>query len=486
MNIQLNNNINASGIITLNGVPTVVKIDSNGSGTKSKLTITISSGGVTLGTTYLITINDVTISSTFNELDAIGNVWWVATNTNTSYQYAMAYYIQQALLNTSLANNYNIYFNDNIVTIEAKEIGSEYDFTIFNSTLSAISFNVETEGSSSDLLSNSRIILKLYAQQDSTNNISASAITLPHVVTLDKYYYKDGISFDIAPILGNITENNQMTEYNISLHYLKDGQLTTIGTLNHNYCVNGYSVNQGLYYIPSFESTYLAQNVSRGSIKDTYNNSILYYIDGEPITLSFFNSDLSSKTFTINYYDSAMGLIDTNNIIFTPTKTLDTLQFNPNEGAYYVDVVTNQGSIRYTNIKPINYINNDDLQVIYWINEYGGTSFFPFSYSRTEERETEIEEYRKQTFDIYDSNIKELNKVYSRTLEYEVELKTHYIPKDGTWMLYSLLHSYSAWTYVNGVKYAIIITNVAVDESNVNDIYQGTVTYKYSLNDNFY
>lgn len=486
MNIKLNNNINASQLITFTNVPTIVKIDSNGSGTKSKLTITIQSGGVTLGTTYLITINDVTISSTFNEQDAIGNVWWVATNANTNYQYAMAYYIQQALLNTSLANNYNIYFNDNIVTVEAKEIGSEYDFTVFNSTLSAITFNVETEGSSSDLLSNSRIIMKLYAQQDSTNNINASAITLPHVVTLDKYYYKDGISFDIAPILANITENNQMTEYNVSLHYIKDGQLTTIGTLNHNYCVNGYSVNQGLYYIPPFESTYLAQNVSRGSIKDTYNNSILYYIDGEPITLSFFNSDLSSKTFTINYYDSAMGLIDTNDIIFTPTKTLDTLQFNPNEGAYYVDVVTNQGKIRYTNIKPINYINNDDLQVIYFNNSYGGVSFIPLSFDRQEEREVEYETYTKQSFDIYDSGVKELDKVYSKHLEYTVELKSHFIRKDGTYIFNDLLHSYNAWTYINGIKYLIIITNVQISETNVNDIYQATVTYKYSLSDVFY
>ena len=82
--------------------------------------------------------------------------------------------------------------------------------------------------------------------------------------------------------------------------------------------------------------------------------------------------------------------------------------------------------------------------------------------------------------------IKELDKVYNRELEYEVELKTHYISKDGTWMLYSLLHSYNAWTYVNGIKYAIIITNVEVNETNVNDIYQGTVRYKYSLNDTFY
>ena len=100
MNILLNNNINPSKLITMNNVPTIVKLDSFGSGDKAKLIITISSGGVSLNTTYQITINDITITSTFNESDAIGSVWWVSTNTNKSYQKAMEYYMQQALLKT--------------------------------------------------------------------------------------------------------------------------------------------------------------------------------------------------------------------------------------------------------------------------------------------------------------------------------------------------------------------------------------------------
>lgn len=488
MNILLNNNINPSKLITMNNVPTIVKLDSFGSGDKAKLTITISSGGVSLNTTYQITINDITITSTFNETDAIGSVWWVSTNTNTSYQKAMAYYMQQALLNTSLSNNYNISISDNVVTLEAKEIGSQYNFNNYNTNASFISFN-SSNGSSSDLLTNSKVILNLYAESrpSKQNTINGSSSALPHIVTLEKYYYKDGISFDISPILSQVTEDGNVTEYNVSAAYIKNGQYTSLGSLNHNYCVNGYSVNQGLYYIPQFNGMYLAQNVFRGTSKPTYNNSILYYIDDEPITMSFFNTDLSNKTLTIKYYNSAMNLISTNDINYTPSKTLDEFSFIPNQGAYYIDVINPyQGAIRYTNVKPIDYINKGDYQMIYWRNSYGGTSFVPLTFNRTEERETEIEEYRKQSFDMYESDMKELNKVYSRTLEYEVELKSHYIQKDGTWIFYDLLHSYSAWTYVNGVKYAIIINEVQVNETNVNDIYQVSVKYKYSLNDNFY
>ena len=202
--------------------------------------------------------------------------------------------------------------------------------------------------------------------------------------------------------------------------------------------------------------------------------------------MSFFNTDLSNKTLTIKYYNSAMNLISTNDINYVPSKTLDEFSFVPNQGAYYIDVINPfQGAIRYTNVKPIRYGNEQDYQMIYWRNSYGGVSFVPLTFDRQEERETEVEFYKKQSFDIYSTDIKELNKVYSRTLEYSVELKSHYIPKDGTWIFYDLLHSYNAWTYVNGVKYAIVITEVEVNETSNNDIYQATIKYEYSLPDTF-
>ena len=495
MNLKLNNNTNAQLLVTFNGVPTILKVDESGGGTKAKLIITVTTGG-NIGEKTYIRINGNTITSTMIVGNDVSSVFLVPLSLGSTYTKASAYSIANAFNNTALANDYNIYVDNQVygslqskVVVEAKEMGKQYNFTELETTATFITLSEEESGSSSDLLNGSKVVLDVYAESRPAEQtqIGANSKILPHIVTLQKNYYKDGISFDLSPVLATVTNDGDVTQYNVVASYVNNGQMQVIGELNHNYCVNGYSVNQGLYYIPRFSGMYLAQNVLRGTDKPTYNNTILYYLDGEPITLSFFNYELTSKNLTINYYDSSLNQISTKSVVFTPSKTLDTFSFIPTEGAYYVDVVTpNQGAIRYTNVKPLKYGNEQDYQMIYWRNEYGGTSFFPLTFSRTEERETEIEEYQKQSFDIYNTNLKELNKVYSRELEYTVELKTHYIPKDGTWMLYSLLHSYSAWTYVNDVKYAIIITDVQVNESNVNDIYQGTVKYKYSLPDTFY
>lgn len=47
MNIILNGLTNPQQIISFNNVPTILKIDSSGSGTKAKLELTVSTGGNT-------------------------------------------------------------------------------------------------------------------------------------------------------------------------------------------------------------------------------------------------------------------------------------------------------------------------------------------------------------------------------------------------------------------------------------------------------
>lgn len=267
---------------------------------------------------------------------------------------------------------------------------------------------------------------------------------------------------------------------------LRIGQATVIGELSHNYAANGYSVNQGRFYIPKFSGLYLAQNVSRGTDKSTYNNTTLYYIDGEAITLSFYCYDFSTRSITIKYLDSALNQISSQSVSLTPNKSLYTYSFVPTEGAYYVDIVTpNQGTIRYTNVKPLRYGNMNEYQTLYWYNSYGGVSFFPFTAKRTEERETEKTLYKKQNFNLYTDNIKGMNKVYSMDNQYSVTLTTHYMDKDGIYSLYDLVNSYEVWTEVNGVKYMVIVTDLNVTESNISGIWQATVTYEYSSPDRY-
>lgn len=426
----------------------------------------------------------------------VSSVYLVPLSLGSTYTKSSSLSIVRAFQNTGLINNYNVYADNQVydstyskVIIEAKEIGSQYNFTQADTNASYISMSITTEGSSSDLLNNSKVTLDVYAEPDITNQteIGANSKILPHLVSIEKNYYKDGISFDLSPILATATNDGDVTQYNVTASYTKNGQTNVIGELTHNYAANGYSVNQGLFYIPKFSGCYFAQNVSRGTEKATYNNSILYYVDGEKITMSFYCYDLTQKSMTIKYLDSALNTISTSNVTFTPDKSLYTYSFTPTEGYYYIDVVTpSQGTVRYTNVKPLKYGNTEDYQVIYFYNSYGGVSFVPLTFNKEEEREAEIERYRKQNFNLYTENRKVLNRVYSKELEYNVTMTSHYMPKDGIWIFYDLLHSHSAWTTVNGQEYEIIITDVQVQESNVNDIYQVTVKYEYSVPDTFY
>ena len=494
MNILLNGNTNPQQYITFNGVPTILKIDSFGDGDKAKLEITVTTGGNTSEPCY-IRINGYTITSTNVLGNDVSSVYLVPLSLGRTYTKASAYSIAKAFQNTGLINSYNIHCDNQVygstsskVIIEAKEFGSQYNFTEIDTNATYISFSSPTNGSSSDLLTGAKVVLDVYAEPDITKQtqIGANSKVLPHLVTVEKNYYKDGINFDLSPILATVTENGNVTQYNVTASYVKNGQATVIGELSHNYATNGYSVNQGRFYIPKFSGLYLAQNVSRGTDKSTYNNTTLYYIDGEPINLSFYCYDLSTKSLTINYLDSALNQISTQSVSITPNKSLYHYSFTPTEGAYYVDVVTpNQGTVRYTNVKPLKYGNMNDYQVLYWYNSYAGVSFFPFTAKREEERETEKTLYKKQNFSLYTDNIKSMNKVYSMDNQYSVTLTTHYMDKDGIYSLYDLMNSSEVWTEINGVKYEVIVKNVQVTESNVSGVWQGTVTYEYSSPDKY-
>lgn len=478
MNIILNGLSNPNSIITFNNVPTILKVDSSGSGNKAKMEITVNTGGNINDKCY-ITINDYTITSTNVLGNDVSSVYLVPLSVGATYTKASALSIVRAFQNTGLINNYNIYVDNSNngtsskIIVEAKEVGNQYNIKQADTNATYISMGGVTNGSSSDSLNGSKVTLDIY---NDTN----------HTVTIEKNYYKNGINFDLSPILSTFTENGKVSKYNVIASYTKNGQTNSIGELKDNYAVNGYSVNQGNFYIPTFTGLYLAQNVSRGSNKTTYNNTVLYYIDGEQITLSFYCSDLSSKSLTIKYLDSSLNAISTQAVSFTPSAMLHTYTFTPVEGAYYIDIVTpNQGTVRYTNVKPLKYGNNKDYQVLYWYNSYGGVSFFPFTAKREETRETEKTLYKKQNFNIYTDDIKAMNKVYSMENEYSVTLTTHYLEKDGIYSLYDLMNSFEVWTEVNGVKYEVIIDQVSVNESSVSGVWQGTVTYKYSSPDKY-
>ena len=152
--------------------------------------------------------------------------------------------------------------------------------------------------------------------------------------------------------------------------------------------------------------------------------------------------------------------------------------------SFYIDIVIpGVGTLRYNVIKPLKA--TDEIQRVYWTNSYGGISFFDFTGARTETRKTKVDYYQQNLFDYYDKDTAQLNKVYNKDVTITVSLSTHSIEKDGTWQFFDLQNSSNAWTYVNGKKYFITITDLKITESQVNDIYTATVEYEYSMGDTF-
>lgn len=249
-------------------------------------------------------------------------------------------------------------------------------------------------------------------------------------------------------------------------------------------------VNQGLNYI-NVPSTQLAQNVYRGTNKPQLNNTVLYvYQPSVQFTLyvPFPNNTAQTANFQVNYINSANVAIKstTTSIYLTNSMTSPIIPLDQSllNQSFYIDIVIpDVGTLRYNVIKPLKA--TDEIQRVYWTNSYGGVSFFDFTGTRTETRKTKVDYYQQNLFDYYDKDTAQLNKVYNKDVSITVSLSTHSIEKDGTWQFFDLQNSSNAWTYVNGKKYFITITDLKITESQVNDIYTATVEYEYSMGDTF-
>ena len=311
-----------------------------------------------------------------------------------------------------------------------------------------------------------------------------------YLTTLTKEAFGEEVSFDLSPLFSAITDYDTLSEVNLYIYIMNDNTLTLAGIMKDIYFTTGYMVNQGEPYL-SIPSMILAQNVSRGTTKSTINNSILYvYQPTIQFTLYVPFATTAAKTidFKVYYINSANIPIKTTTTSYYIVKSMTSPVINLDQSlfdrSFYIDVeIPDVGKLRYNVIKPLKA--TDEIQRVYWTNSYGGISFFDFTGTRTETRKTKVDYYQQNLFDYYDKDTAQLNKVYNKDVTITVSLSTHSIEKDGTWQFFDLQNSSNAWTYVNGKKYFITITDLKITESQVNDIYTATVEYEYSMGDTF-
>lgn len=504
MNITYNGMTDAKNTVSFTRLPNILKIKENNNGTPASATITISDlTKVTTSKEYTLIINGVKLISTLSLVNAAGNKFYLSNSD--SDKTIVAYKLVETLrgLNT-LPLNYDITLataSDGtlspVITIMAKNNGRQFDLniegTLINNNIATVSFTSGT--SSSNLLKGimNKVLVEVYQVKNPSTQDKIGSTTYQmgtYLTTLTKEAFGEEVSFDLSPLFSAITDYNTLSEVNLYIYIMNDNILTLAGIMKDIYFTTGYMVNQGLNYI-NVASTQLAQNVYRGTNKPQLNNTILYvYQPSVQFTLyvPFPANTAQIVNFNINYINSANVVIKSmpaslylTSSMTSPLINLEQTSFNQ---SFYIDIVIpDVGTLRYNVIKPLKA--TDEIQRVYWTNSYGGISFFDFTGTRTETRKTKVDYYQQNLFDYYDKDTAQLNKVYNKDVTITVSLSTHSIEKDGTWQFFDLQNSSNAWTYVNGKKYFITITDLKITESQVNDIYTATVEYEYSMGDTF-
>ena len=209
------------------------------------------------------------------------------------------------------------------------------------------------------------------------------------------------------------------------------------------------------------------------------------YENNIPLSL-YVGNEVNSINYKIKYIGSDNVEILSANQTVNVSNALNHITINLLENylaqSKYIDIEFtsfNLGTLRFNVIKPVRA--TDECQRVYWYNSWGGVSFFDFTGNRTEERKVRTTTYQDSVLNYYDNDINERDYIYDKQNDITVKLTTHNIHKDGQWLLFDLQQSRTAWTYVNGEKYRIIVDDVTINTTSVTDIYTATVQYQYSM-----
>lgn len=526
MEITWNNLTYSRDLICFSGVPNILKFDNTdtqtGAVTKARYTFTITSGGISQydsSKDYTITIGDYSIKGTADISKVGGTVYLLPTTTDTVTQRYCAMTIVNALRNVPwISANFDVYLESNlsdgslsnVVQVVAKKESVVYNVPYSCNWGSGYSFNEVTAGMNSDTMlqgnkGNNFVVVDVYRYNQSAIDFRIGGTPLnnqfTYVTTLQKTYFGEPVSFNLTPVLSSFLDEqeedyNTMSLFKCIVYGFSNGKNVFSQATDYMWFTNGYLCNLSDNYI-NFTNPYrMAANNKRGGYHDTWNHTLMYtYYPQLDFSLFVRNSFAIQPRFVIRYLDSAKNEFNTQIVQpqFASNKSLQDFSVMLNQSdfdkATYIDLelypLTDK--YRYNVIKPIKAADDDSVTRVFWYNEYGGISFMDFTGERTETRKEDIEYYERQSFDYYESQDREMTKVYSKKIPVEVKHSTHYIEKDGTYLLYSLQSSKKAWIYQGGgTKYYIHVTNLEVKESsNASHIYQGTITYEYSMNELF-
>lgn len=504
MNLYLDGRLNPTNkrMVTFTGLPTILKVEGAkiSEGGWAGAIIAVGVGAEDIRNDYYIRINNTVIYGTNDVKEAKGNYFFYPDSTlqtGMEYQVTSAMSIARALNTTSLAVDYNIYVTvneqqKNIVKIEAKEKGTRYSIDTIKTNTNWLQL-AYTHGIDQDELDNCDIVADVYVETDDykmDKMVDLDITSLPHLATLRKKFYKDNVKFDLSPILGNATDLGKVSQYDIIVNYTTNsGATNEIGRIMHVYAANGYQANDGEDYLYDLQSKVLAQNVSKGNaVQGVTNKTTLFYTDHIYFSLYDPNPDTTQPSKVLVHYKNSIGQMEASEEIaysHINNSPLIHLDFTPQTGHYYTELMLPNQTIRYTNLVPTNYDEESDNITICFYNSYGGVSFFPFTKKLENNFEGDRKTYKKSNLDYYSTDNKASDKVYSISNKYEVTVQSHYMNNAGIPTLRDLQNSSEAWINDGNLRKEIIIEEVNVEEQDTNDVYLATVKFRYSLPDKF-
>lgn len=463
----------ASNFITFTDIPNILKISDTGGGLPAVFVLTfydnLHDATLPSGDTFwYISLLGETISSVDVYTNAFNKNFYPATTPVST-----AASVAKALRNCqNITANFTVEHDGSKVTLRGRSVGPA-TFGYLTNIPSEYLYGVATSSGVADsVLYNSKVNVDLYNGES-------------YVTSLEKNYYGSEVAFNMSPVLSTVAKIGSTEPYTMKVSYMNSSGYTSLGTIGTNYIAQGFMCNQGHKFL-TLNSLQLAANYTRGDTKTTDNNTSLY-VYGNTIPLSLYMSANVAVSINIHYLNSAYEELSSSTYTYTNSTSskLKDVEIPLTETyvrlSSYIDIEfpSINKTYRYNVIKPLKA--TEYYQRILWRNSYGGISFFDFTGQRSETRNLELSLYQKNIYDYYTSSTNELDKIYNNDVEYQVTLKSHLFDKDGRWLFNDLIQSPEVWTTSNGEGYAILLSNVSVDEVETNDIFEATVKYKYSM-----
>ena len=494
--VTLNGLSSTNDMTCLSFAPTILEVSTSSGGTYTTFDIEFDDAFTDFDVDgeYHLWVNDVTLTSVTSFSDATGYRYYVENTDTSQLIRGMISTIRDALKRVGeIAAGYDVYMlidDTGIITKAIRLVSREYGYlTPLTITTDMPHVTItKTQGSSNSEFLDGSVSVDVYKVNTALKYGGDASSDERFACTLSKHVANDDtVRFDLGTVFASLTEDGEASQFSLVTYLTNENYgLNTIGKMENIYNVNGYLINQGGEFIPSFDNMKIAMNMYRGDTRDWVNNTILYVYE-PTIPLSFLvGSGISSISYTVRYVGSdgtTVSSLSLTSSLGSPLSDITiSLIASYLRNSRYVDIEFEEyslGKLRFDVIKP--YKANSECERIYWRNSWGGISFFDFTGNRTEERKVDIDTYQESILNYYADGYNERDFVYSKETEISVSLTTHNILKDGQWQLFDLQQSRNAWVMRNGERFRVLVDDVTINETSVTDIYTATVSYTFSM-----